>query len=409
MSTRSPRQRNSPLAGRTVLLCVTGGIAAYKSATLTRLLVDAGATVHVCMTESATRFVGASTFAALSGQPVHTSLWNDVQDVPHVRLAASADLVIVAPATANSLARFAFGMADELVAATVLETTAPVLLVPAMHTGMYQSPATQANLTTLAERRMHILGPATGRLAAGDEGPGRMMEPEAILAEAESILARGRDLDGVRVLITAGPTWEPIDAVRFVGNRSTGLMGSALASEAVGRGADVCLVLGPGTTQPPRGVQVVPVTTARDMLQAVQERWAATDVLVMAAAVADFRPTEVAQGKLKKERGVPEIRLTENPDILATVAADKGDRVIVGFAAETADFSRAAKEKLARKHADLLVVNQVGAEGTGFGSLTDNAAVVGIGDADVELTSMTKDELSRAIWDRVVKLQVERG
>lgn len=255
-----PRGR-SALHGRRVLLGVTGGIAAYKACVLTRLLRLRGASVRVVMTRSAERFVGPATFAALSEQRVYTDLWDEPGQVLHVRLAHEADVAVVAPATANVLAKLAFGIADDLLTSTLLEVSAPLVLAPAMHTGMWEHAATRSNVTTLAERGARIVGPATGSLAAGDEGVGRMSEPEEILEAIEDALSRGRDLAGRRIVVTAGPTWEPIDPVRFIGNRSTGKMGFAVAAEALGRGADVTLVVGPGTLTPPEGPRVVRVTT----------------------------------------------------------------------------------------------------------------------------------------------------
>lgn len=407
MSTRSS-QTPSPLAGRRVLLGVTGGIAAYKSCTLLRLLVAVGADVRVVMTQAATRFVGIETFAALSGNPVLTSLWGGEGAVPHVRAAQDADVVIVAPATANTLAKMAFGMADDVLSAILLEATVPVLVAPAMHSGMFNDPATRDNLRVLSQRGIHIVGPVEGKLAAGDEGVGRMVEPDILFRETEDLLARGHDLAGTSVVITAGATWEPIDAVRFIGNRSSGRMGCALASEAHHRGAKVRLVLGPGTIEPPPGIDVVAVTTTEEMLAVTASAFQDADVLVMAAAVADFRPIDPPRGKQKKRDGIPTIELAETPDILATLAASKGDRIVVGFAAETENFAEAAREKLTGKNADIVVVNEVGREGTGFGSEDDMAAIVGTTDASIELRAWTKSALARAIWDRVVKLRTER-
>jgi phosphopantothenoylcysteine decarboxylase / phosphopantothenate---cysteine ligase len=393
------------LRGRRILLGVTGGIAAYKACYLTRLLTQAGATVQVVMTPSATRFVGPDTFAALSGRRAYTELWDEPGSVLHVRLAHQADVAVVAPATANVIAKLARGIGDDLLTSTLLEARCPLVVAPAMHTGMWDHPATQANVRTLEERGGLIVGPAIGPLAAGDEGTGRMAEPEEILAAIDDVASRGRDLAGWRIVVTAGPTWEPIDAVRFVGNRSTGRMGFAVATEADARGADVTLVVGPGTVDPPEGLRVVPVGTADEMRDAVLEAARDADAVVMAAAVADFRPKDAAPGKLKKEGGPPQLSLVPTSDILAELGESKGDRVLVGFAAETDDLESRGRDKLLAKHLDLVVVNRVGAEGTGFGSDTNEAAILSIRGDDEPLRRWTKRELAAAMCDRLPKLR----
>jgi phosphopantothenoylcysteine decarboxylase / phosphopantothenate---cysteine ligase len=395
---------SSPLAGRRVLLGVTGGIAAYKACILTRLLTQAGATVQVVMTPSATRFVGIDTFAALSGRPAYTEVWEEPGSVLHVRLARGADVCVVAPATANVIAKLSAGIADDLVTSTLLEATCPLVVAPAMHSGMWEHPATQANVRALQERGTVVVGPARGPLAAGDEGVGRMAEPEDIVSMLEDVASRGRDLAGRRMVVTAGPTWEPIDAVRFVGNRSTGRMGFAVAREAFGRGADVTLVVGPGTVEPPDGPRVVRVATAEEMRLAVLEAAEEADGVIMAAAVADFRPRESAPGKLKKDEGPPRLELVPTPDILAELGQMKGDRVLVGFAAETEDVERAGRAKLVAKGLDLLVANEVGREGTGFGSESNHAAILSRSGDDEPLREWTKAELAAAVCDRLTKL-----
>ncbi|MGZ8626141.1 MAG: bifunctional phosphopantothenoylcysteine decarboxylase/phosphopantothenate--cysteine ligase CoaBC [Actinomycetota bacterium] len=394
----------SVLAGRRVLLGVTGGIAAYKACILTRLLRLHGASVRVVMTRSAERFVGPATFAALSEHRVFTDVFEDPGRVLHVRLAHEADVVVVAPATANVIAKLAFGIADDVLTSTLLEASAPLVVAPAMHTGMWEHPATRSNVAALAERGARIVGPVHGSLAAGDEGPGRMSEPEDIVAAVEEALARGRELSERRIVVTAGPTWEPIDPVRFVGNRSTGRMGFAVAAEAFERGADVTLVVGPGTVEPPAGPSVVPVTTAEEMRDAVREAAADADAVVMAAAVADFRPDAAASSKIKRRDGAPSLHLVPTPDILAELVADRGDRVLVGFAAETQDVESAGREKMERKGVDLLVANEVGREGTGFGSETNRAAIWSRTGEHEPLREWTKRELAAAICDRVAKL-----
>jgi phosphopantothenoylcysteine decarboxylase/phosphopantothenate--cysteine ligase len=394
----------SPLAGRRVLLGVTGGIAAYKACSLTRLLTQSRAVVQVVMTRSAERFVGPATFAALSGRPAYTDLWEEPGSVLHVRLAREADVAVVAPATANVIAKLAFGIADDLLSSTLLEAACPLVVAPAMHTGMWEHEATRTNVRTLEARGARMVGPVTGALAHGDEGMGRLAEPEDIFVAIEDVVARGRDLAGRRVVVTAGPTYEPIDPVRFIGNRSTGKMGFAVATEAFDRGADVTLVVGPGTTGPPEGPRVVRVNTAEDMREAVMSRLSEADAIVMAAAVADFRPEHVADAKMKKDAGAPELQLVPTPDILRELGDRDPRPILVGFAAETADPETAARAKLASKGADVIVANLVGREGTGFGSDTNDAAIVTRTGEDEPLRTWTKSELASAICDRLAKL-----
>jgi phosphopantothenoylcysteine decarboxylase/phosphopantothenate--cysteine ligase len=385
-----------------VLLGVSGGIAAYKAAQVARLLKAAGADVTVVLTEAATRFIGPDTFAALTGEPAYTSLWERPGEVLHVRIARDADVAVVVPATANVLAKLAHGHADDLLTATLLEATCPLVIAPAMHSGMWEHPATRANVAILSDRGVRSVGPETGPLAHGDEGIGRLAEPEDVVAAIRGALAP-QDLAGRSVLITSGPTHEPIDPVRFVGNRSTGKMGAALAAEALGRGASVTVVLGPGASIPP-GVEVVPVETAEEMRDAVLARFDDADAVVMAAAVADFRPKAIADEKLKKDAGVPELVLEPTPDILAELGERRKDQVLVGFAAETGDLERAGRQKLASKHVDLVVVNQVGRPDTGFGADTNHAMVLAADGDDLPLTAWTKRELARAVIDRVAAL-----
>ena len=387
---------------------MTGGIAAYKSVHLARLLVAAGASVQAVLTESATRFVGADTFSGLTGTPAHVSLWERPGEVLHVRMAHEADMVIIAPATANVLAKLSHGMADDLLTSTMLEVRCPILVAPAMHSGMWEHPATRGNVSILAARGVHFVGPETGALAHGDEGVGRMSEPETIFAAAAQIAGARHDLAGRRILITAGPTFEPIDPVRFLGNRSSGKMGVALAAEASGRGADVTLVLGPGTVSPPPGVRTVNVTTAQEMRDAVVGAFPDTDAVIMGAAVADFRPKTVTGGKIKKEEGTPQLILEPTPDILSELGGIRTRQVLVGFAAETSDVEAAGREKLRRKGADLFVANLVGREGTGFGSDTNEAAILSAAGDDEALRTWTKRDLAAAVLDRVVVLLASR-
>ena len=384
------------------MLGVSGGIAAYKAAHVARLLKSAGAEVTVVLTEAATRFIGADTFSALTGESAYTSLWERPGEVLHVRLAREADVAVVVPATANVLAKLTHGHADDLLTATLLEATCPLVIAPAMHSGMWEHPATRANVAILLDRGVRSVGPATGPLAHGDEGIGRLAEPEDVVAAVREALAP-QDLAGRTLLITSGPTHEPIDPVRFVGNRSTGKMGAALAAEALGRGAAVTVVLGPGASIPP-GVEVVSVQTAEEMRDAVLARYEEADAVVMAAAVADFRPKEVAESKLKKDSGMPELLLEPTPDILRELGERRADQVLVGFAAETEGLEQAGRSKLGSKSLDLVVVNLVGRAGTGFGADTNEAMLLAADGDDIPLRSWTKRELAGAVIDRVAAL-----
>ena len=386
-----------------MLLGVTGGIAAYKAAVVARLLEGAGSDVSVVLTENATRFIGPDTFAALTREPVYASLWDRPGEVLHVRLAHEADVAVVAPATANVIAKLAHGLADDLLSATLLEATCPLVIAPAMHTGMWEHDATRENVEVLRERGARIVGPASGPLAHGDEGIGRLAEPEEIVAATRAALGP-RDLEGRRIVITAGPTHEPIDPIRFLGNRSTGKMGIAVATAALDRGAAVALVLGPGTVPPPSGADVVRVETAEEMRDAVLGAIDGADVLVMAAAVADFRPKQAAGSKLKKEAGVPDVILEPTPDILAELGERERRPVLVGFAAETDELEASGRSKLTSKRLDLVVVNRVGREGTGFGSETNEAMILAADGDETSLRTWTKTELASAICDRVAGL-----
>jgi len=397
-----------PLAGRRVLLAVTGGIAAYKAATLARLLLERGAQVQVVMTANATRFVGPATFEALTGRPVHTDLFERSDSVLHVRLAREADVAMVVPATANVIAKLAQGLADDLVSATLLEARCPTVVAPAMHTGMWANAATQHNVEVLRERGATFVGPVEGPLAAGDEGMGRLAEPDDIAAVVADVLGP-RDLEGARVLVTAGPTREPVDAVRFLGNRSSGRMGVTIAEAAATRGAAVTLVLGPVDVPPPAGVAVVRVETAAEMAAAVDEVFEATDAVVMAAAVADFRPARPRSDKIKKDSGPPALDLEPTPDILAGLGKRKSGQILVGFAAETGDVESEGRRKLAEKNLDVVVANLVGSPGTGFGSATNRAAILTAGGDDVQMRDWTKRELADAVCDRVATLLATRS
>jgi phosphopantothenoylcysteine decarboxylase/phosphopantothenate--cysteine ligase len=390
-----------------IVLGVAGGIAAYKSCELLRRFTEGGAAVQVIPTASALKFVGAATWAALSGRPVATDVFDDVHEVPHVRLGQRADLVVVAPATADLMARAAAGRADDLLTATLLTARCPVLFAPAMHTEMWLHPATQENVATLRRRGVVVLDPAWGRLTGADTGPGRLPEPEQIYAVAQRLLTRGNqpaDLTGRRVLVSAGGTREPVDPVRFLGNRSTGLQGWALATTAAARGAEVVLVAANVELPEPAGAKVIRVGTALELRAAVTEAAGDVDVIVMAAAVADFRPVNPAGAKLKKGDVDPDpIALTRNPDVLAELCArPHPGQVIVGFAAETGDDTGTVLEhgraKLARKQCDLLVVNEVG-PAKAFGTPDNQAVILGLDGSSTEVPTGPKETLADVIWD----------
>jgi phosphopantothenoylcysteine decarboxylase/phosphopantothenate--cysteine ligase len=403
-------ERAGPLRGRTVVVAVGGGIAAYKAVELVRLLTKADARVRVVMTPRAREFVGALTFQALSGQPVMTDLFDLTQEseIGHIQVADRADLVIVAPATANLIARMAAGMADCPVTAVVLASRAPVLVAPSMNVNMWQNPLTQANVRRLVDvAGMRVVGPDAGFLACRWSGPGRLAEP-ADIAEAAAHLLTPRDLGGRRIVVTAGPTFEPIDPVRFIGNRSSGRMGYAVARAAARRGADVHLVSGPTGLDAPLGVERIQVESARAMAAATTAAAAGADVVVMAAAVADFRPRDLAAHKLKKRAigGAPTIELAVNPDILAQLGADKDGEarpLLIGFAAETENLVAEARAKLEAKRCDLVVANDVSQVDAGFSVETNRVFLVEAG-GERELPLMSKDEVAHAILDRVVEL-----
>lgn len=388
-------------AGRRIVLGVTGGIAAYKAVEVCRRLVDAGAHVAPIMTKGASHFIGETTLSALASEPVQTSLWDEASPIPHTRLGQGADLIIVAPATARLLSDYAAGRSSDLLMATLLATRAPVVVCPAMHTEMWEHPAVQENLATLRRRGVHIVDPEPGRLAGGDIGHGRLAEPESIVAAAATALTVP-DLAGLRVLVTAGGTREPIDPVRFIGNRSSGKQGTAIAVAALRRGAAVTLIT-TATAPALPGLEVVPVATAAELRAAVHDRAPASDIVVMAAAVADFRPASVAVDKIKKAGGIPEIRLEPTEDILAELGAAKvPGQTLVGFAAETTDVAANARDKLVRKGADLLVANDVAALATGFEHDTNAVTIFGASGLldTVELAS--KATVADRVLDSVV-------
>jgi phosphopantothenoylcysteine decarboxylase/phosphopantothenate--cysteine ligase len=402
-----PREARRPFAGRRVLLGVTGGIAAYKAVQLARDLTLAGAGVDVVLTAGALEFVRPMTFEALTGRPAHTSLYPSGDPNLHIRLAREADAIVVAPATANFLARAAGGMADDLLSAILLATPAPVVLCPAMNDRMYAHPATQDNLLRLRGFGYVLAGPAVGPLAWGEgEGPGRMLEPGEILAHAGRALEGDTALGGRRVVVTAGPTREAIDPVRYVGNRSSGRMGYEIAAAAWRRGADVVLVTGPSHLTPPAGVDVRRVESAAEMRDAVAAALPHADALVMAAAVADFRPADPADEKLKKEAGgVPRIELERTADVLlSTRSLRRPDAVVVGFALETQDVVENGRRKLEAKGLDLLVVNDAREPGAGFEVATNRVTLLEPGREDDELPLMSKAEVADRILDRVEAL-----
>ncbi len=388
-----------------VVLGVCGGIAAYKAVEVCRQLVDAGVHVAPVLTEDSQHFIGALTFSALASEPARTSLFDGPEPIPHTRLGQSADLIVVAPATAKLLAKYTAGISDDLLTATLLATRAPVLVCPAMHTEMWEHPAVQANLATLRARGVHVVEPESGRLAGGDQGAGRLADPTVIAARVLELLrGDGATLLGRTVLVTAGGTREAIDPVRFVGNRSSGKMGHAIANVAARRGARVVLVT--TASQPADDdVEVVRVESADEMHDEVMARAAATDVVVMAAAVADFRPKAVAGEKLKKRDGVPEIVLELTVDILAALgAAKRAGQVVVGFAAETERVRENAAAKLAAKRVDLMVANDVSAPDAGF-EVDTNRAVLLDADGGVEETALVaKEALAGIVLDRVAEL-----
>jgi phosphopantothenoylcysteine decarboxylase/phosphopantothenate--cysteine ligase len=405
MTTALPARATLP--GRFVVLGVAGGIAAYKAVEVCRQLVESGAHVAPVLTDAAQRFVGPLTFSALASEPARVDLFDAPEPIPHTTLGRRADLVVVAPATATLLAKYAAGIGDDLLSATLLATRAPVLLAPAMHTEMWEHPAVRANVDELTERGVHFVGPTAGALAGRDEGPGRLADPDLIVDAAGRVLAEGHDLAGVRVLVTAGGTREPIDPVRFVGNRSSGKMGHAVADAAARRGAQVTLVT---TTARPAAPAVarVAVETAEEMADAVLDRFADSDVVVMAAAVADFRPKVAATDKLKKHDGVPELVLEATPDILAALGQRRRDQILVGFAAETNELHEHAAAKLAAKHLDFVVANDVSEPDAGFEVDTNRAVLLDSDGSIEELPLLPKTVLAGLVLDRIRDRLTER-
>jgi len=395
-----------------ITLGVTGGVAAYKAAELVRRLQQDGFLVQVVMTRSAREFVTPLTFAALSGQKVITDLFAETggeanleSAIEHIAVAQRTDLLLVAPATADVIAKFARGIADDFLTTLHLASTAPVVLAPAMNVNMWNHPATQENLEMLRARGVHIVQPDEGYLACGMTGPGRLAGQEAIVSVVHEALKIRRDLEGETILVTAGPTCEDLDPVRFITNRSSGKMGHAVAEAAARRGAQVVLISGPTNLEAPAGVDRVNVRTALEMQQAVRQRFSSTTVGIFAAAVADYRPAEPLSQKIKRSKDSLTLRLEPNPDILATAAAEKGTRLVVGFAAETDHVAENARKKLAAKNADLIVANDVTAEGAGFDLDTNVVTLFARDGRDLPLPKMTKREVAERILDEVVRLR----
>lgn len=394
------------LQNKNILLGVSGGIAAYKAAEIVRLLVKAEATVRVVMTTNAQEFMTPLTLQSLSGNPVSTDTFDLTQEseIGHIRLADSADLVLIAPATANILAKLAHGLADDLLSTLLLVTRAPVVLAPAMNVHMYAHPATQENLKTLQRFGHHIIEPAEGELACGYEGKGRLAEPEQIVECVEAALTK-KDMQGEHVIVTAGPNCEPIDPVRFITNRSTGKMGFAMARIAHQRGAEVTLVSGPTALAAPLGVRLCSVRTALEMQQAVLADYPRATIVVSAAAIADYRPAQIATQKIKKKDGDFSIALDRNPDILAGLGQDKGNRLLVGFATETEDVLHNAERKLHSKNLDMIVANDVTQEGAGFAGDTNIVTLLDRTGQQESLPLMSKDAVAHAVYDRLLTLK----
>jgi phosphopantothenoylcysteine decarboxylase/phosphopantothenate--cysteine ligase len=391
---------------RRIVLGVSGGIAAYKSVEIVRRLVDAGAHVAPILTEDAHRFIGPVTLSALASEPVHTSLWDDASPIPHTRLGQNADLIVVAPATARVIAAYAMGFSYDLLTATLIATRAPVVICPAMHTEMWEHPAVADNIALLRSRGVIVVDPQEGRLAGGDVGTGRLADPDTIVAAIHNVLSESAgDMSGMSVVVTAGGTREPIDAVRVIANRSSGKQGYAIAEEAHKRGATVTLISTVERSTLP-GISVVAVETAQQMMDAVMAVSSTTDVVVMTAAVADFRPIQTTSGKIKKHEGVPQIHLEPTPDILAALGKAKPEgQTLVGFAAETDNVIDNAQGKLLRKNLDLIVANDVSAAGVGFGHDTNEVTIISA-DGDHNLVKLaSKNSIATAVLDSVVKLR----
>jgi phosphopantothenoylcysteine decarboxylase/phosphopantothenate--cysteine ligase len=394
---------------KTVVLGVTGGIACYKAVELVRLLVKDGLAAQIIMTRGAMEFVTPLTFQTLSGRPVATETFNLTQEseIGHINLADSADLFVVAPATANVIGKIAGGIADDLLTTVLMATQAPVLIAPAMNIHMYENSILQENLRKLRRVGYHIIEPAEGFLACGYEGKGRLPDPEKILEEIRRLLKK-KDLIGEKLLITAGPNREPLDPVRYLSNRSSGKMGYALARTAIRRGAEVVLVSGPTAIEPPSGARVISVTTAMEMRKAVLDEFASCTAAIMAAAVSDYRPADVASMKMKRGKGSLEIRLKPNPDILKELGQIKNGKLLVGFAAETEDLKANAAKKMREKNLDMIVANDVTQAGSGFDGDTNIATIIDCRGVTRALPLMSKDDLADQIYDHFLALKRQR-
>lgn len=394
-----------PLSSKNILFGVTGGIAAYKSAEIVRGFVKKGAVVRVVMTESATRFITPLTLAVLSKNPVHTGLWDgDPKEIDHISLSSESDLFLIAPATANTLGKIAHGLADNLLTNLFLAFNGPVVICPSMNSNMYLHEAVQANLKILRLRGVHVLEPEAGELACGVEGVGRMPGPDAIVREVESIFKKKMELSGKKILITAGPTREFFDAVRFISNPSSGKMGYALAEAAAKRGADVILVSGPSLLPKPAGVRLASVVTAEEMNEAVMSQLKGVDVAIMAAAVSDYKPAQRYSGKLKKGEGTISCDFEMTPDILRNVGKRKNGPLLVGFAAETDGLLENMREKMARKNCALMVGNLVNSKGSGFESDENEVMVISRKKDTVEkFPLMPKRMVAERIMDKIIQ------
>lgn len=395
------------LKGKHILLGVTGGIAAYKTAGLASMLVKQNADVHVIMTKNAEQFISPVTFEALTGNKVIDDTFDRSggYHVAHIAMAAEADIVMIAPATADVMAKLAHGIADDMLTSTVLACTSPILVAPAMNTHMYENIATQTNMNTLREYGYQLIDPATGYLACGYEGKGKMPEPEYLMECIMQEIACPKDMAGKKVLITAGPTRESMDPVRYLTNHSTGKMGYALARNAARRGAEVTLISGPTALTPPMHVKMTDVITAEEMYEAFERAFDAQDIIVMSAAVADYRPANVAEQKMKKSDGGLSIPLERTKDILGTFAPKKAHRFICGFSMETEDMLKNSKEKLVKKNLDMIVANNLTVEGAGFGTDTNVVTII-TKDTVEELARMSKDEVAAGIFDRILRLSI---
>ncbi len=407
----NPTANDSPLDGKNILLGITGGIAAYKSAYLTRIFKRDGADVWVCMTRAGAKFITPLTMETLSQREVLLEIFPEKRMVGtrHITIAEWADVFVIAPATANILAKMSGGIADDLLTTLLVATEAPVFVAPAMNTRMYDHPATQENMAKLQSRGVHFIEPGVGELACETIGKGRMAEPEDIAAVLRGYFARSTDLRGRKILVTAGPTHEPLDPVRYLGNRSSGKMGYSLAQAAAARGADVILVSGPTSLPDPAGIEVVRVETAAQMHTVVSERFAGVDVVIMAAAVADFRPVSPAEQKIKKSSLAPTIELESTGDILLDLGRNKKHQVLVGFSLETQNLTKEATRKMKDKHLDLVVANNPLLPGAGFGGETNIATIIDAEGTKTETGKITKRALADIICDRIVPLLPARA